>query len=71
MFIISFSQECDKVFIASLDPVDLLGVVAVYLWFLADGVAEGQQGERVLVVGQVEELADFLHAVRDGGKRPS
>ena len=49
-----------------LDPVDLLGVVAVDLWFLADGVAEGQQSERVLVVGQVEDLADFLNAVRDG-----
>ena len=47
--------------------MDLLGVVAVDLWFLADGVAEGQQGERVLVVGQVEDLADFLNAVRDGG----
>lgn len=34
----------------SLDPVDFLGVVAVDLGLFADGVAEGQQGEGVLVV---------------------
>lgn len=55
----------------SLDPVDFLGVVAVDLGLFADGVAEGQQGEGVLVVGQVEDLADFLDAVRDGGRQPS